>query len=189
MKPGGPSRTAWHLAAAIQAVHLPGLASPRFSSTLRQHKGGPPSSTFGTHMSTPEITTILGQGSSFEGKLTFEGAVRIDGAFKGEIRTRGTLIVGETADVQAEIEGAHVVVHGAVQGDIRAHESVELRSPARVRGNIASPSLEIEKGARFDGNCVMADEAPVAENPPEPTVSDPDPEPDAEADAEADAED
>lgn len=123
-------------------------------------------------MSTPEITTILGQGSSFEGKLTFEGAVRIDGTFKGEIRTEGTLIVGETADVQAEIEGAHVVVHGTVRGDIRAQQGVELRTPARVRGNIASPALEIEKGARFDGNCVMDEEAPT-QAPPEETSQDP----------------
>ncbi|MBV1857086.1 MAG: polymer-forming cytoskeletal protein [Nannocystaceae bacterium] len=121
-------------------------------------------------MSTPEITTILGQGSSFEGKLTFEGAVRIDGLFKGEIRTQGTLIVGETAEVQAEIEGARVVVHGSVRGDIRAQEGVELRAPARVRGNIASPSLEIEKGARFDGNCVMDDEEPAHETSDEPTA-------------------
>ncbi len=118
-------------------------------------------------MSTPEITTILGQGSCFEGKLTFEGAVRIDGAFTGEIRTLGTLIVGETADVRAEIEGAHVVVHGSVRGDIRALEGVELRTPARVRGNIASPSLEIEKGARFDGSCIMDEDAPPEEAPPE----------------------
>lgn len=125
-------------------------------------------------MSTPEITTILGQGSSFEGKLTFEGAVRIDGAFKGEIRTQGTLIVGETADVRAEIEGAQVVVHGSVRGDIRALEAVELRTPARVRGNIASPSVEIEKGARFDGNCTMDDDAPTEEPAGEPVANDAD---------------
>ncbi|MCA9698005.1 MAG: polymer-forming cytoskeletal protein, partial [Myxococcales bacterium] len=51
-------------------------------------------------MSTEDITTILGKGSSFEGKLTFEGTVRIDGRFSGEIRTEGTLIIGETAEVQ-----------------------------------------------------------------------------------------
>jgi len=118
-------------------------------------------------MSTPEITTILGQGSTFEGKLTFEGAVRIDGDFKGEIRTSGTLIVGETANVHAQIEGREVVVHGTVRGDIEAKDAVELRSPARVRGNIATPSLEIEKGAHFDGSCTMAGEPAETEAPSE----------------------
>ena len=123
-------------------------------------------------MSTPEITTILGQGSTFEGKLTFEGAVRIDGDFKGEIRTSGMLIVGETANVQAQIEGAHVVVHGQVRGDIEAREVIELRAPARVRGNVTTPSLEIEKGARFDGGCKMAGEEPAAHEPIAPVADD-----------------
>ncbi|MGH1348288.1 MAG: bactofilin family protein [Nannocystales bacterium] len=136
-------------------------------------------------MSTPEITTILGQGSSFEGKLTFEGAVRIDGAFKGEIRTQGTLIVGETADIRAEIEGAHVVVHGAVHGDIRALEAVELRTPARVRGNIASPSVEIEKGARFDGSCIMDEDSPAEGAADAPVANDADLESGAEPSPEA----
>ena len=126
-------------------------------------------------MSTPEITTILGQGSTFEGKLTFEGAVRIDGEFKGEIRTSGMLIVGETANIQAEIEGAQVVVHGRVRGDIEARESVELRAAAQVRGNIATPSFEIEKGARFDGSCTMAGEEAAAESTESPTADDADP--------------
>ncbi len=116
-------------------------------------------------MSTPEITTILGQGSTFEGKLTFEGAVRIDGDFKGEIRTSGTLIVGETANIDAQIIGVAVVVHGQVHGDIEAKDAVELRAPARVRGNIATPSLEIEKGAHFDGSCKMEGDAATSEAP------------------------
>ncbi len=131
-------------------------------------------------MSTPEITTILGPGSAFEGKLTFEGAVRIDGDFSGEIRTEGTLIVGETAKVRAQIVGAHVIVHGTVHGDIEAREGVEIRSPAQIHGNISTPSLEIEKGARLDGTCRMegdppesADAADVPAEAPEPSA-DPD---------------
>lgn len=123
-------------------------------------------------MSTPEITTILGQGSTFEGKLTFEGAVRIDGDFKGEIRTQGTLIVGETANVSAQIEGACVVVHGTVHGDIRAREGVEFRAPARVRGNVDTPSFEIEKGAHFDGSCRMEGEQGPAATEEEPPAGD-----------------
>ncbi len=131
-------------------------------------------------MSTPEITTILGPGSAFEGKLTFEGAVRIDGDFKGEIRTEGTLIVGETANVRAQIVGAHVVVHGTVHGDIEAREGVEIRSPAQIHGNVTTPSLEIEKGARFDGTCRMEGDPPRTSDSieppaePEEPASDPD---------------
>lgn len=102
-------------------------------------------------MNTNEITTILGKGSAFEGKLTFEGAVRIDGEFSGEIRTEGTLIIGESAEVRAQIHAAKVVVEGVVRGDMTASQAIELHAPARVYGNLATPSLEIEKGSVFEG--------------------------------------
>lgn len=106
-------------------------------------------------MTNQEITTILGKGSAFDGKLTFEGAVRIDGEFSGEIRTEGTLIVGETAEVKAEIIANRIIIEGVVRGDLRANESIEIHSPARVYGNLATPSLEIQKGSMFEGNSQM----------------------------------
>jgi len=106
-------------------------------------------------MNTPEITTILGKGSAFDGKLTFEGAVRIDGEFSGEIRTQGTLIVGETAEVKAQIAAARIVIEGVVRGDISASESIEIHAPARVYGNLSTPALEIQRGSVFEGNSQM----------------------------------
>lgn len=106
-------------------------------------------------MNTPEITTILGKGSAFDGKLTFEGAVRIDGEFSGEIRTTGTLIVGETAEVKAEISAATIIIEGLVRGDLAATEAIEIHAPAKVYGNLSTPSLEIQKGSLFQGNCRM----------------------------------
>lgn len=106
-------------------------------------------------MTTPEITTILGKGSAFDGKLTFEGAVRIDGEFSGEIRTQGTLIVGETAEVKAQIVAARIVIEGVVRGDITASEAIEIHAPARVYGNLATPALEIQRGSVFEGNSTM----------------------------------
>jgi len=106
-------------------------------------------------MSNTDTTTILGQGSAFEGKLTFEGTVRIDGEFSGEIRTRGTLIIGTGALVRAEVSAASVMVEGEIHGDIIATESIEIRTPAKVYGNLTTPNLEIEKGAVFEGNCRM----------------------------------
>jgi len=120
-------------------------------------------------MNAPEIITILGKGSAFDGKLTFEGTVRIDGEFSGEIRTKGTLVVGESARVTAQIDAATVVVEGRVEGDIRATELVDLRGTAHTVGTIHCPSLEIQRGAVFDGRCVMQPErvAEAAEAPAE----------------------
>jgi cytoskeletal protein CcmA (bactofilin family) len=102
-----------------------------------------------------DVTTLLGRGSEFEGKLSFEGTVRIDGKLSGEIFTDDVLIVGEGAEVKAEITVGSIVIEGSVQGNIHAKRSVEIRTPAKVRGNITTPSLFIEKGVLFDGNCQM----------------------------------
>ena len=102
-----------------------------------------------------DVHTILGPESTFEGKLIFEGTVRIDGNFKGEIQTSNILIVGQGARVEAKILVGKIVVNGEVVGDISAKEAVELNAPAIIRGNISTPQLTIAKGVVFEGNCRM----------------------------------
>ncbi len=106
-------------------------------------------------MASNEITTILGKGSSFDGKLTFEGAVRIDGVFSGEIETKGTLMIGETAEVKAKIHASQIIIEGLIRGEIIATNSLEIHDSARVYGNLLCPSLMIQKGAIFEGTCRM----------------------------------
>jgi cytoskeletal protein CcmA (bactofilin family) len=102
-----------------------------------------------------EINTLLGRGSEFQGKLTFEGTVRIDGKLSGEIFSEDVLVVGEGAQISAEIEVGVIIVEGTVTGNIRAKRAVELHAPARVKGNIESPSLFVEKGVMFEGHSKM----------------------------------
>ncbi|HEX4405192.1 MAG TPA: polymer-forming cytoskeletal protein [Polyangia bacterium] len=102
-----------------------------------------------------EVTTLLGRGSEFEGKLSFEGTVRVDGKLSGEIFTDDTLIIGEGAEVNAEISVGAIIIEGTVHGNIHAKRSVEIHTPARVRGNISTPSLSIDRGVIFDGQCQM----------------------------------
>ena len=113
-----------------------------------------------------EITTLLGRGSEFEGKLTFEGTVRIDGKLSGEIFSEDVLVVGEGAMVNAEIDVGVIIVEGNVTGNIRAKRAVELHAPARVKGNIETPSLYIDKGVMFEGFSKMESIGPVAQNIP-----------------------
>ena len=108
---------------------------------------------------------LLGKGSDFQGKLTFEGTVNIEGRFTGEIFSEGTLIIGEGAEVQAEIRVGSVMVYGNVTGNITAVDAVELHAPASLRGNITSPALHIDKGVFFDGACQMTSK-PMASPPP-----------------------
>jgi cytoskeletal protein CcmA (bactofilin family) len=123
-----------------------------------------------------EITALLGRGTRFEGKLYFEGRVRIDGTFAGEIKSDDTLIVGDGAEVNAEIDVATVIVRGgSVHGNVRAKTSIEIHAPAKLVGNIHSPSVFIDRGVEFQGSCRMdpvasedraaADAAKQAEKP------------------------
>jgi cytoskeletal protein CcmA (bactofilin family) len=102
-----------------------------------------------------EITAIIGRGADFEGRLIFEGIVRIDGNFKGEIFTRDTLILGPDSKVQAQIDADTVLVAGYMEGEIRATNRVEIHPTGYVRGSIHSPVLRIEEGGMFDGTTQM----------------------------------
>jgi cytoskeletal protein CcmA (bactofilin family) len=108
-----------------------------------------------TAPSAGDLNALLGKGSEFEGKLAFEGKVRIDGTFTGEISTNDLLMVGDGAKVQAEISCGTVIVEGEVVGNIKATSAVELRRPAKVHGDITTPSLVIEKGVVFEGRARM----------------------------------
>jgi len=102
-----------------------------------------------------DLNALLGRGSEFEGKLTFEGTVRIDGKFTGTIVTNDVLVVGEGAKISAEITCGTVIVHGEITGNVKAKGAIELHHPAKVKGNIEAPSLMIEKGVIFEGQCKM----------------------------------
>jgi cytoskeletal protein CcmA (bactofilin family) len=102
-----------------------------------------------------EVTALLGQGCSFEGRLIFEGIVRIDGKFTGDIFTRDSLIIGPDAKVVAQIEADKVVVSGYLEGHIRASSRVEIQSTGHVKSMVTSPILKIEEGGVFDGNTQM----------------------------------
>ena len=108
-----------------------------------------------TAASAGDLNALLGKGSEFEGKLAFEGKVRIDGTFTGEISTNDLLMVGDGAKVTAEISCGTVIVEGEVTGNIKATSAVELRRPAKVHGDITTPSLVIEKGVVFEGRSKM----------------------------------
>ena len=83
------------------------------------------------------------QGSRLIGKVAFEGTVRIEGYIEGEIAAQDTLIVGESAEVKAQISDTSLVVHGRVTGDITARHHLEIRAAGTVIGHVTTPSLAI----------------------------------------------
>ena len=102
-----------------------------------------------------DVHTILGPESAFEGKLVFDGTVRIDGRFKGEIKTDNVLVIGQGGRVEATINVGSIIINGEVQGDVTAKHSVEIHAPGKLRGNVTTPQLMIAKGVIFEGSCHM----------------------------------
>jgi cytoskeletal protein CcmA (bactofilin family) len=102
-----------------------------------------------------DVKAFLGEGAEFSGVLTFEGTVRIDGKFQGDVMTRGTLVVGEEAVLNADISAGTVVIKGRVRGNITASKRLELLSGGRLKGDVRTPVLVVEEGAVFDGALEM----------------------------------
>lgn len=122
-----------------------------------------------------DLNALLGKGTEFDGKLSFEGTARIDGKFTGTIHTKDTLVVGEGAKVSAEISCGTIIVHGEVHGTIKASVAVELHQPARVYANIDAPMITIAKGVVFNGQCKMTEEANASSAAMRPSASPPPP--------------
>ena len=106
-----------------------------------------------------EIIAFLGKGTRFKGVVTYEGTVRVDGHIEGEIVSSGTLVVGDTAVIDAEVSVGTLVCGGKITGNVTATEKVQLLNPAVVTGSIKTPALMIEAGVRFNGQCEMKGEA------------------------------
>ena len=102
-----------------------------------------------------QLTALLDLGASFEGRLTFEGTVRIGGEFKGEIFTKDTLVINPGAKVEAQVEADVVIISGDLTGHVFARRRVIMHPPAVFRGTVTSPSLRIDEGVMFEGASYM----------------------------------
>ena len=100
---------------------------------------------------------ILDVDAGMQGTLKFKDPVnlRINGRFEGHLETRGSLIIGERAIVEADIIGEAIEIGGTVKGDITAKRDLKLLATAFVAGKIDTPSLIVQKGAVFNGTSVM----------------------------------
>ena len=116
----------------------------------------------------PGDSPRLGPGTSFDGLLTFEGSLRIEGQLAGSVfADEGALLIGPTARVRARIEVAELVLAGSLIGDVIARRRVELLPGAELEGNVTSPLLAIAEGGRIVGRCITGDRATSAQHPPE----------------------
>src|SRR5215831_19658904 len=108
--------------------------------------------------SSEEISGFLDQGTSLTGELQFSGTLRLDGNFHGSIHSGDILVIGEHADIHADIKVSEIEIHGRVFGNLEAKRRIEIYPTGRVRGDIQSPLLVVNPGGTLDGRSRMAEE-------------------------------
>lgn len=102
------------------------------------------------------ISTFIGPESTIKGSLAFEGTIRLDGNIDGEISSSsGTVIIGEKANIKADIHVKNAIIMGRVTGTLQAKERIEIYKPAKITGDIQAPTVSIDAGVSFNGNCAM----------------------------------
>lgn len=115
-----------------------------------------------------QAQTFLDRGTRFEGRILVTGVVRLDGYFKGDGRAQGTLVIGESGEIEAELEVDRFVVHGSFTGNVFAKERVEIGPTGRVHGSVTTPCLRVQDGALVTARIHMGEAArrPVAPQAP-----------------------
>jgi cytoskeletal protein CcmA (bactofilin family) len=99
--------------------------------------------------------TVIGVNSTFRGTLMVTGTLQIDGEFEGDILNCERLEIGEHGILRADVEVTEALVRGRVYGNIRARGSIEMKSGARIEGDLAGMTIAMEQGVHFTGRCTM----------------------------------
>jgi len=115
-----------------------------------------------------DLNGFLDDGTEFSGELRFRDVLRVDGRLKGRVVSDNMLIIGETGQVDAEIDCGVVSIRGKVSGQVYGRQRIELLAGCRVMATLVSPKLVIEDGAFFQGECRMGEGATL---PPKPAPS------------------
>jgi cytoskeletal protein CcmA (bactofilin family) len=110
----------------------------------------------------PDVKAYFDAGIRLEGKLIFDGTARIDGQVIGEIFSKNTVIIGEKARIEAQIEVNVLIVSGQVQGNVKAKQLLHLKKSGKIFGDIHTPSVIIEEGGVFEGRCQMDSGKPAS---------------------------
>jgi len=102
-----------------------------------------------------QIDTLIGVHSVITGELSFEGAVRIDGRFEGNIHSSkgGTLIVSEGAKISGDVNVPSLILHGTIEGNVRASEGLKLGETGCLNGDLEYSIMSLAEGSAINGRC------------------------------------
>jgi cytoskeletal protein CcmA (bactofilin family) len=106
--------------------------------------------------------SLVGAGTTIEGKVKTDGSMRIDGKVVGDVTAKANVTIGGTGMVEGTVSAANIALAGRVQGTLVATEKLVLENNSVMRGDIRASKLVVDEGAVFDGQCAMSSPAPGA---------------------------
>ena len=115
-------------------------------------------------------SSILGPTLKFNGELTADEDLLIQGRIEGSIRHTSSLTIGESGHIKADVRAEYIVVEGRVEGDLKGSKCVKIRESAKIDGNIVSPNVSLVEGAKFNGKIDM-DSDPAAKSESKPVAT------------------
>jgi len=112
-----------------------------------------------------QSVNMLGAGTTIKGDIQSNGDFRIDGTLIGSITSKGKIVIGQTGNVDGEVNCKNADISGQVKAQISVSELLTLKATAKFAGEITTSKLSIEPGARFSGTCNMSDSGIRVEKP------------------------
>jgi len=112
-----------------------------------------------------EISTIIGEGFVFTGKLQGTAAIRIEGKIIGDVNVEGGVILGENGTIEGNLNTKSAVIFGSVNGNVKSIQ-LEIKKTGHVNGDITTDTLEIELGAQYNGKLNMKRQQPLPHQEP-----------------------
>jgi len=131
-------------------------SSNLYSTQSNQNRAMSESESMARDIKEGRLSGFVGNGTVLTGETNFQAMLRVDGHLTGKVTSEnGTLIIGSTGRVDANITVAAAMINGTVNGDIVATEKIELGRTARIAGNIKTPRMTMDEGALLEGGCSM----------------------------------
>ncbi|GBD93052.1 polymer-forming cytoskeletal [bacterium BMS3Abin05] len=115
-----------------------------------------------------DINTIIGKGTTFEGTINVQNSVRVDGFFKGNIKSTESIVIGKDGEIEGEVEVKNALIGGKISGKLIASGRVTLENTSKFLGELKTTRLIINEGAVYNGSCEMpggAKSIPAANRP------------------------
>lgn len=118
------------------------------------------------------VETVLGEGVVFEGIISCEGSMKVEGELRGDVKVGNSIVVGPNGSVTGDINAREVIIFGKVAGKIDA-EVLEIKSTGEITGEVLIETLITEAGGIMRAQCEMKSPAPkgVTEKGPAPGSS------------------